>query len=38
MINRFPIDANGKVLISIEPEPQIWSEVAAIIETLYLGQ
>jgi len=31
----FSLDANGKVLVSIEGEPQIWFEVAAIIATLY---
>jgi hypothetical protein len=38
MINGFTIDANGKVLVSIEREPQIWSEAAAIIVTLYTAR
>jgi hypothetical protein len=35
MINGFPIHIDGKVLVSIEYEPQKWLEVGVIIATVY---
>ena len=35
MINGFPIRTDGKVLVSIEYEPQKWFEVGAVIATIY---
>jgi hypothetical protein len=35
MINGFPLNMNGKVLVSIEYEPQKWFEVGVIIATVY---
>jgi hypothetical protein len=35
MINGFPIHMDGKVLVSIEYEPQKWVEVGVVIATVY---
>jgi hypothetical protein len=35
MINGFPIHTDGKILVSIEYEPQKWFEVGVVIATVY---
>jgi hypothetical protein len=35
MINGFPIHTDGKILVSIEYEPQKWVEVGVVIATVY---